>query len=740
MNVKKYHFLNVLFFLLFFSGTLLLGGCSSEPSYEHVIVISVDTLRADHLACYGNSEISTPTIDRLAREGVRFSNAFSPVPITLPAHTSLMTGKIPINHGIRNNSTFRLNDEETTLAEIFSKNAYKCAAFIGAFPLDSIFGLDQGFSLYSDNYPVRADSDSLFFPERRAAEVTAEAYQWMVENSENKTFVFIHLFDPHMPYSPPEPFDEEYSARSYDGEIAYCDKAIGDLMGALEKKGILDNTLIVLTADHGEDLGDHGEITHAFFTYDSTLHVPLIFWDSAGKIKTQTVIDGNVSLIDVAPTILELMNFDQLAPVDGQSLVKAMNKGKVDEVPLYFESLVPFLNYGWSPLQGIRYEGWKYIEAPIPELYNIAKDGKEKNNLYETDGNRARKMKELLAGYLEASSEKDDEKKSKIKLDGEIREQLLSLGYFTGGDNPSGAESELADPKTKLDQKNIITNLLVYYFEGNKDEALAEAEKQLKLSPDDLSLHQFIAFLKGGSESDVSSELVTSLKRILKEQTNNQAAMEMLLNNYGRSGQHQLALDIVKEYEKHSELSSNMARYAGLCCKALGRDDEAFVYLKSAVDKNEYALDARDELALWYAEKGAKEEALQLFEEIIRKDDNHLKARIDLGYFYLYDGKYMEAIKNFKVALKRDGSNSMANAGIGLAYAKSGYPAKGLPFLLVAQQQEPGKTELYYNIAMVFIQLQQKEKGAGYLSRFIELAGDGPVVEEAKALLKSLNP
>ena len=243
----------------------------------NIVFISIDTLRADHLGCYGNKEIQTPNIDQLAEEGVLFSQCFTPVPVTLPAHVSMMTGQYPLSHGVRNNGTFLAPPELTTLAEVVKIRGYQTSAFIGAFVLDSRFGLDQGFDVYNDYLKKDSSQPLLLYNERKAGESVSDAQKWLKTHHEKPFFLFLHCFDPHAPYDPPEPFATDYKDNLYDGEISYVDQAIGALFTTLKELNQWDQTLIVLTSDHGEGLGDHGEKTHAIFIYDSTLHVPLIF-------------------------------------------------------------------------------------------------------------------------------------------------------------------------------------------------------------------------------------------------------------------------------------------------------------------------------------------------------------------------------------------------------------------------------------------------------------------------------
>ena len=302
---------------------LLLLCCSQSFAFENVLLISIDTLRADHLGCYGSKETKTVNIDSLARNGVLFKNVVSPAPFTLPSHVSLMTGLIPPAHGVQDNGGFYLNKNINTLAEIFHSKGSSTAAFLGAFPLDSRFGMDQGFDLYDDTYPTVNNVNEITMPERSAETVTGAALQWLQTKKSGKWFAFIHYFDPHFPYRD-----------SYKKEVERVDEQLGKLLGFLRENKLDQKTLIVLTADHGESLGEHQEQTHGIFAYESTLRIPLIFSPFQPK-----QIETRVRLIDVAPTILDLQSLSFPSRTQGSSLAKWIRGGTQPEIDYYFESL-----------------------------------------------------------------------------------------------------------------------------------------------------------------------------------------------------------------------------------------------------------------------------------------------------------------------------------------------------------------------------------------------------------------
>ena len=345
----------------------------------NVLLITIDTLRQDRVGAYGNRNGLTPTIDRLAAGGIRYAHAFSPVPLTLPAHASILTGLLPRRHGIHSNTRFRLDEHVPTLASMLKRAGYRTGAFVGAFVLDGRFGLNRGFDEYDDRLP-RGERASFHFAERRAAEVVTAAGNWILSSSAAAAgtpwFAWVHLFDPHAPYDAPV---EYRTGRSpYDAEVAYTDAMLGQFLTRLDAMHALTPTLIVLTADHGESLGDHGEMTHGLFAYDSTLAVPLIV--NAPSIAP-AVIDAPVSHPDLTPTILDLLGLAPPGSVDGQSLVRS----PAPDRPLYFEALDASLTRGWAPLRGIIQGGWKYIDLPDAELYDLRTDPGEQHNRVDHD-------------------------------------------------------------------------------------------------------------------------------------------------------------------------------------------------------------------------------------------------------------------------------------------------------------------------------------------------------------------
>src|SRR5438309_5462281 len=362
-----------------------------------VFLITIDTLRADHVHCYGYDRIQTPALDLLAKQGIRFTQAFTPSPITNSSHASIMTGLLPSSHGVSDFGV-PLAAIYPTLAELLAKGGYRTAAFIGAVILDSknlAPGLDRGFEFY-DNFPERTTTKSRWGRlERRGMEVEQRAESWLNAHPTAAHFVWVHFYDPHDPYEPPPPYSEVYQDRLYDGEIAYADSALGHFLAYLKKKGWYEGAIIVVVGDHGEGLGEHGEDTHGIFLYDSTTHVPLIVKLPSGQ-GAGKVMDEQVRTTDIVPTILELLGIPAPADLDGTSLKLAITGSEPTSRTAFGETDYP-LRFGWAPLRSVRSEGFKFIEAPRPELYDLSSDPGELRNGYLPWDPRTQKLRKMLA-------------------------------------------------------------------------------------------------------------------------------------------------------------------------------------------------------------------------------------------------------------------------------------------------------------------------------------------------------
>ncbi len=415
------------------------------PRDVNVVVVTLDTTRADRLGCYGFPGVETPNIDALARDGIVFTNASAVVPLTFPSHSSMFTGLIPPHHGVRDNGGFFLDDSRTTLAERLKSAGYATGAFVAAWVLESRWGLGQGFEKYSDRFELsKYKVISLGTVQKPGDEVMTDALAWLETVKARKYFAWIHLYDPHSPYEPPEPYASRYRDKPYLGEIAYTDAVVGRLTAWLAANGQLGKTVIVLVGDHGESLGDHGESAHAYFIYGATMHVPLIVrtpWGLRGRNASR------VSGVDVMPTVLELAGLAPEPGIDGHSLARAALDPQADlRHVAYSETYFPRYHFGWQHLRGLRDDTWSFIDAPQPELYDLRSDPGERTNVYKANSARAEelrvRMDAMSAGTAQASPERQS-------LDPDTLQRLAALGYV-GNVIDVDPNAVLPDPKEKL--------------------------------------------------------------------------------------------------------------------------------------------------------------------------------------------------------------------------------------------------------------------------------------------------
>jgi len=461
----------------------MLGTFPGRAAGFNLLLITLDTTRADHLGCYGYSAAGTPTIDRLARHGVRFANTTAPAPLTLPSHSTLLTGLEVPRHGVRNNGTFRLGPEHTTLAETLRTAGYRTGAFVGSFVLDSRYGLDQGFERYDDDVnSAGRDAESGRFHERPADQVTDATLRWLEGEVDPREpfFAWVHYFDPHAPHDPPERFAEMHEGRPYDGEVSFVDAEIGRILEHLSNRELLDRTLVVVTADHGEGLGDHGERSHSLLIYESTMHVPLIFSNPVLFDEEWVAELRLAGLVDLVPSTLGLLGIDAPEGLDGIDLFSSSH----DEArSLYIESMVPLLNYGWAPLTGLRRSGDKYIHAPTPEYYALAERPLESRNRFDDSDDATTLAGELLQ-RLSRWPPIEGLPDLAVGLDPETAERLSALGYVQSSapENSAGAR---ANPLEMLPVWNALSEAQILSGQGRHQQALAMQREVLEIDPED---------------------------------------------------------------------------------------------------------------------------------------------------------------------------------------------------------------------------------------------------------------
>src|SRR5262245_3636095 len=614
----------------------LVCGCAERPApaappriATNVLIITIDTLRADRVGIYGATNVETPNMDRLAREGAWASQSDVPVPLTRPSHVSLFTGRYPSEHGIRDNLSAPLNGDVPLLSGIFQQAGFATAAFVSSSVLDRQSGLSRGFDVYSDRFDKGAD-------QRTADVVTAEAIGWLRSPPKPKFFAWLHLYDPHAPYTPPEPYASRYAGRPYDGEVAFCDEQVGRVMTALRETGALDNTLVIVTSDHGEALGEHGEDVHGYFVYEATLRVPLIV--RGPGVAPGTRVGAVARTIDLFPTVLDLMGVGASQASSGRSLGPALRGGKLADESAFAESLVPLLHYGWSDLRSVRDGRWKYILAPRPELYDLDADPGELRNLAGEQDARARAMRSGLESQLrkERTSPKSADTSG---ISPDAIERLGALGYV----NPGGSfdkKSAGADPKDKLDEYKSLSGLM----------------------------QQALVAMRAGR----SAEAVQRLREVSRRGLDSYE-VHFYLGRALASGQQWR--DASLEYEKATKkFPAGAEAWRGLGESCIARNDprgavRAFETLISLAPQDPVALmqlgEAYRDLARW-------DDATRTIQRALAIDPRPAQYWHSLGTVLGSGGKMLEAEHAFGEAVKRDPSNGLYHYNHGLALQQLG--------------------------------------------------------------------
>ena len=666
------------------------GTSTKKYPGANVLLITMDTTRADHLGSYGYSGIRTPVLDGLAAEGVRFRNVTAQCPLTLPSHCSIFTGTYPFVHGVRDNGGFYLEPEKVTLAEVLKSKGWTTSAFVGAFVLDSRWGLDQGFDYYYDNFDfAKYKKISLDSVQREGGEVVKAFFDWLETNGDRRFFSWLHFYDPHTPYEPPEPYKSEYGGRPwglYDGEIAYVDSLIGKVIDKLREKRILDKSIVIIAADHGESLGEHGESSHAFFIYDATVSVPLILRLPEGNPTART-IDGQVENVDIMPTLLELLGVPIPKDVQGESLAPLLSGGRhrADRMA-YSESYYPRYHYGWSELRSLRTARYKYIQAPRPELYDIVWDPGEENNISFDNKTLADTFAREIARLQEGAPSRGDGAGSPRQLDSDTEEKLRALGYvggFTSNARLSRSEG-LADPKDKIHLYNRIKQAEGASADREYDEALKELEGVIAEDPGIMEARQVRGqiYMELNRYEDAIEECRAALKidpeyeaaiftmaqayRRLKKLDEAAAGFRRLIDldpkdpkpyiNLGEisidTHDFDMAIALLEKAieadPEHNALAHNLLGSAYLGKKML---EPAEREIRRALEMRPQIPDAHYSLGLLYEEKGNLARASEEYRKEIEIHPAASPAYFNLGLLCAKTGDGKAAIRNFKEAI-----------------------------------------------------------------------------------------
>jgi arylsulfatase A-like enzyme/Flp pilus assembly protein TadD len=629
----------------------------------NVLLVTIDTLRADHLGCYGYRAAETPTLDGLAARGVRFTTAIAHAPLTAPSHASILTGLLPLGHGVRDNGSFALPPSPTTLAEAFRKGGYRTAAFVSGFPLDRRFGFGRGFETYDDRMLHGRDSRRAPYVERTAAEVTRAAVDW-IRSARSPWFAWVHYFDPHAPYEPPEDLAQRFSSSPYDGEVAFVDRELGGLLAAAT--GGPSRTLVLVTSDHGESLGQHGEATHGVFVYDATLRVP---WIMAGPGIPRGRVSPVVARgIDVAPTLLDYAGLRIPRAMQGRPLRAAADGRPMEDAPTYAESLFCRLNLGWAELHAWRTARWKLIDAPKPELYDLGQDPGEARDVSTARAQEVRTLQSALRGALAASPPGASTVPGR-----EVQERLRALGYVAGA---APARPTGRDPKDGI---ALVERLERGLAEARARPALAVDELSAVLAEDpDAPLarrYRAIAYQFAGRYE----ESVADIRALETRGPLSLEELTVLAESLRLAGRREEALATLDRAAALDPQAPEPALFRARTLRAMGRRAEAEAALRQALALDPGNGEARRGLSELALERGATGEAASLLESIVAGDPTDVPALVKLGVARMRAGRLDDALALFERAVTLEPTNAEALLDLAGALGKSGRSAAAIP-------------------------------------------------------------
>jgi arylsulfatase A-like enzyme/Tfp pilus assembly protein PilF len=698
-----------------------------EPASYNVMLISIDTLRPDHLGCYGYEQIDTPNLDRLAEEGYLFLDAAATVPLTLPSHASLLTGLLPITNGVRDNGTFVLSDQFTTLAEALSEQDYSTGAFVATFVLDSRFGLDQGFDVYDDDMGAQGQQSAFLWPERRADAVNDTALTWLAGVRE-PFFGFVHYYDPHDPYTPPKAFADAYPGSPYDGEIAYTDSVLGGLLRALKANDLYDNTLIVLVSDHGEGLNEHDEPGHGVLIYESTMKVALIVkppkgYSPGGDLEAPARIDYPVQLIDIFPTILALTGVEPDHQVDGVSLVPLLEGDRIDPRMLYLESMYPYFYFKWSALRGVRHNNWKYIFAPEEELYDLSEDPGELNNLASVQTERAAELRANLK--LIAGRETEALESARSSMTQEDVHKLMALGYLAGGRPklPENIEPEGRDPKTMMkDLETYLWGGRGLFDKGDFEGAAGMFGQMVLRDPGNPQAHVHLAkaLLEMG-ETDIAQ---SEFRKAIEIDSTHSSAFFPMANIMRQKGELDRALFYLRLGASLSMETPDVLSSMGAVYVEKGEPDSAVMILEKALELNPEDPMALQNMGQAYLAKGQPELAVRWFRATLEVQPANVKALANIARVFIQRGLPDSTIHYFELAREADPTDATVLANLGSAYRQKGMSTEAGEAFESALQYEPENTMAMFGLAAVRAQEGNKAESIELLERILEIDPD----------------
>ncbi len=660
----------------------LLAGCRHAPpgrQKPNVLLVTIDTLRADRVGCYGHASASTPVLDALAARGVRFETAVVHVPLTGPSHASILTGLGPLGHGFRENAGFVLPAHVRSGAEEFRQAGYRTAAFVSAFPLDRRFGFDRGFDVYDDHLPKGRDSRRTPYVERFADATTDAVLRWLEAPAGQPApfFLWVHYYDPHAPYEPPGELAARFRTAPYDGEVAFADQQLGRLLHALDERGLLAQTLVLAMSDHGEGLGEHGEGTHGLFVYDSTLKVPFIV--AGPGIDTPRVAPTVARGLDVLPTLLDYAGLPLRPDLEGRSLRPAIEGRPMEDVPAYVESLYPQREFGWAPLFAWRTARHKMIEAPRPELYDLQQDPGELDDLASRETARLADMRQELgvarAQPVAAAS---------AEVDPESAEMLRALGYIAkSGGQELVAGASLRDPK---DGQRLVPRLNRGMSAVRTDPATA----------------------------------IRELRSVLAEDPGLLVARRSLAVAYTSARQYDRAIAELRRLEKDGVLTAEDGVVLGDNLRFAGRLDEAMAVLERTARENPRFAQPWLSIAEVHVKRNELDRAAAAYQRVLEMSPDHVEALRGLGDLGFLREKPDEAARRYARILEIEPADAGAMTKLGVLRMRSGRPDEATALLRRAVERDPENGEALLYLAGALASTGRAAEAIPYFERALE--------------------
>ncbi len=671
---------------------------------KNLLLVSIDTLRADHLGCFGYAAAQTPRLDALAHAGLRFARATTVMPLTLPAHSSLMTGTFPAWHGVRDNGGFYLGDDQLTLAEALRDKGFRTGGFVSSFVLDHRWGIAQGFDKFFDDFDLEkfGDAPGMDVIQRPGSETVDQALSWLQADRARPFFGWVHLYDPHTPYEAPEPFRSRFPATmigAYDAEIATADAQLGRLLDALDLDGRLSETLVMVTGDHGEMLGEHGEQSHGFFIYDAATHIPVIV--SGPGVPTREVPD-QIRIVDLMPTALELLRVPAPKAMQGVSLMP-LARGEHLSLVAQSESWYPRYHYGWSELISLQDNRVQYIRAPRPELYDLQADPRELVDKSKDDAGRLATLERALTEHLSRSTSATAAKGPQT-VDAEAEEKLAALGYIGGAVSPRHLEDRpRGDPKDKIGLYNLLKQAGSASAEGRIDEAIAKARQAIAADPEIVEAYMLLGNFE--KKAKQPAQAIASYKKALTLDPEHQGALFSLAIAY----------------------------------KDVGRLEEARVGFERAQQ-----LDPRNGKVLWqladlFLRQGHPDKAQAvILDALARKVDEH-RFLLKLGESQIEAKQWDEAEKSLRSALEKKPGLDTANFNLGLVYEERGEIDKAVAAYETELASNAKAQRAAFNVAKLLQKLGRLPEAVAQFRKAVELKPDFGTGQLylAKALLDS---